>query len=126
MNSLSCKLGVQELEDRRVLSTLAYGDLNGDGLMDKAAITSPNTITVSLGTAVGGYTVSAVLTTPSNRPITNVFINDYNGDGKLDVNGSGAVSNNLYGYSWAGNGDGTFGPLNTVRLHFNPRSFIGF
>jgi hypothetical protein len=126
MKSLSCKLGILELEDRRVLSTVATGDLNGDGLMDMAAITAPNTVTVSLGTASGGYTVAAVLTTPSNRPMTDVFIYDYNGDGKQDVIGSGTVGNNQYSYRWAGDGNGSFGPLNTFRYHFNPNTFDGF
>src|SRR5262245_39821766 len=124
MNSLTSKLGVLELEDRRVLSTVAYADFNHDGLMDKAAITSPNTVTVSLCTESGGYDVSAVLPTPNNRPITDVYIYDCNGDGKLDGNGSGAAGHNLYGYHWAGDGNGSFGPLNTNTLHFDPRSFI--
>ena len=123
MNSLSCKLGVQELEDRRVLSTVAYGDLNGDGLMDMAAITAPNTVTVSLANPGGGSTVSAVLTTPSNCPFTDVQIADNNYDGKQDVIATGTVGNTLYIY-WPGDGDGTFGPRNIVRL--NPHKFRGF
>src|SRR5262245_46660646 len=114
MNSLSCKLGVVELEDRRVLSTVAYADLNGDGLMDMAAITAPNTVTVSLANPAGGSTVAAVLTTPSNRPITDVQVYDKNGDGKLDVIATGWVGNNLYIHDWLGDGDGTFEPRTTV------------
>jgi hypothetical protein len=101
-------------------------DFNGDGLMDMAAITAPNTVTVSLANPGGGSTVCAVLTTPSNRPITDVQVYDKNGDGKQDVIATGNVGNNRYIHDWLGDGDGTFGPRSTVNFHFNPNSFKGF
>src|SRR5262245_37414225 len=70
MKARSCRLAVEALESREVLSTVAYGDFNNDGLIyqDKAEITSPTTITVSLANPDGSYTVSAILTTPTKQP----------------------------------------------------------
>ena len=84
------RLAVEALEGRSLMSTVAYGDFNKDGLVDMAAITNPTTVTVSLANPDGSYTVSAILTTPKNRPVSQVYAGDYNGDGKLDVNAVGA------------------------------------
>ena len=72
MNSRFRKLGIEPLEGRSVLSTVAFGDLNNDGLLDMAAITAPTTVTVSLANPDGSYTVSAILSVPKNQPMTDV------------------------------------------------------
>lgn len=115
MNTKTCKLGVLELEDRRVLSTVAYGDFNHDGLVDMAAITNPTTVTVSLANPSGDYTVSAVLTVPANRPMQSIYLSDSNNDGNLDIVASSVANNNYYAHTWLGDGDGTFGNRQTHR-----------
>ena len=115
MNARSTRLGVERMEDRSVPSTVAYGDFNKDGLMDMAAVTSPTTITVSLANPNGSYTVSATLTAPKPQPITDVYVGDYNADGKLDISAGGASNNSFYNHTWLGNGDGTFGARDTQR-----------
>ena len=113
MKSRSCRLEVEALEDRCVPSTVAYGDFNKDGLMDMAAVTNPTTIVVSLGNPDGSYTVSATLTAPKPQPITDVYVGDYNADGKLDISAGGLINNRFYSHIWLGNGDGTFGHRDT-------------
>ena len=116
MKTRSCRLAVEALEDRCVPSTVAYGDFNNDGLIyqDKAEITSPTTITVSLANPDGSYNVSAILTAPTKQPVQNVYLWDYDGDGNLDINAYGeAVGNRFYAHRWLGNGDGTFGSMTT-------------
>lgn len=116
MNARSRRLNVESLDGRIVPSTVAYGDINHDGLTDRAEITSPTTITVSLGNMNGGYTVSAVLTTQNNRPLQNVDLIDTDADGDLDVVAFGRNGNNLYYHTWLGLGDGAFGARQTVRF----------
>ena len=123
MKARSTRLAVEALEDRSVPSTVAYGDFNKDGLMDMAAVTSPTTITVSLGNPDGSYTVSATLTAPKSLPIGGVDVGDYNGDGKLDISSGGSTNSGSYSHTWLGNGDGTFGARDTQRSRF-PRFFI--
>ena len=41
MQSRSCRLAIEAMEDRSVPSTAAYGDLNNDGLVDMAAVSRP-------------------------------------------------------------------------------------
>ncbi len=97
-----------------MMSTVAYGDFNNDGRVDKAAITAPTIVTVSLANPDGSYTVSAVLTTPKNRPAVQINVNDIDGDGDLDVNVVGNINNDgWYVHKWLGNGDGTFGSRTT-------------
>ena len=118
MNARLCRLGVEVLESREVPSTVAYGDFNNDGLVDMAAVTSPTTITVSLAKLDGSYTVSAILTSPKNRPIADIYVGDSNGDGKLDIGGGGGSGGPKYSSNiWLGNGDGTFGNRKTDNSH---------
>jgi hypothetical protein len=91
-----------------MMSAVAYGDFNNDGRLDKAVITNPTTITVSLAKADGSYVVSAILTVPKSLPVSGVNVDDYNHDGKLDV-AAGGVNNRFYSHTWLGKGDGTFG-----------------
>jgi hypothetical protein len=58
MKARSTRLSVETLGDRFVPSTVAYGDFNNDGLMDKVAITGQKTLTVSLANPDGSYTLS--------------------------------------------------------------------
>ena len=108
MNSRFRKLGVESLEGRSVLSTMVSADFNNDGLLDKAAITSPTTITVSLANPDGSFNVSAILTTPKNQPMGGFNIDDYNGDGNLDISTGGLANNRFYSITWLGLGNGTF------------------
>jgi fermentation-respiration switch protein FrsA (DUF1100 family) len=115
MKARSTRLAVETLDGRDVPSTLAYGDFNNDGLLDVAALTSPTTITVSLANPNGSYTVSATLTVPNGQSVGGVYVDDYNGDGKLDVRAGGSTSSQVYTHTWLGNGDGTFGNRDTQR-----------
>jgi hypothetical protein len=123
MKARSPRLAVKALEDRSVPSTVAYGDLNHDGLADMAAITNPTTLTVSLANPGGGYTVSAVLTVPANRPMQSVSVVDTDLDGDLDVVASSSANGNLYFHTWLGDGDGTFGNRHTQQWK-PPRWFV--
>jgi hypothetical protein len=98
--------------------TVALGDINNDGLMDVAAITSPTTITISLANLFGGYTVSAILSVPKSQQIANFELLDLDGDGDLDVYALGLSGGGLYGNTWLGNGDGTFGSRTTIKSRF--------
>jgi hypothetical protein len=121
MKSRFRKLGVESLEGRSVLSTVAYGDFNNDGRQDMAAITAPTTITVSLANPDGSYTVSATLRTPKNGPASEIYVGDYNSDGKLDITAvGGSNSGGWTTNQWLGNGDGTFGSRTTDTFRFHP------
>ena len=97
-------------------ATVGYGDFNNDGLMDRAAITSPTTITVSLANPDGSYTVSAILTAPGNPPMRAIYLHDSKADGNLDIIGLGSDTKYTYFHLWLGNGNGTFGKRNTSKL----------
>jgi hypothetical protein len=56
MKTRSRRLAVEALKARDVLSSVAYGDFNNDGLIDMAEVTDPTTITVRLATPDGSYT----------------------------------------------------------------------
>ncbi len=114
-------LHVEALENRSMLSAVALGDFNNDGLMDMAALTNSTTITVSLAKPDGSYIVSATLTAPKALPMGGFNVGDYNGDGNLDIRGGGSTSTRFYGHTWLGNGDGTFGDRDTQKGgHFRP------
>jgi hypothetical protein len=113
-------LSVEALEGRSMMSAVAFGDFNNDGRVDQAVVTNPTTITISLANADGSFTVSAILTTPRNRPAVGIAVDDYNGDGRLDINAYGGSSLNWYTHQWLGNGTGTFGTRSTDIFHFRP------
>ena len=126
----SSRSAVEALESRRLMSTdgdfiTAYGDFNNDGREDKAEITSPTTVTVSLLNADGSYSVSATLTGAKNQQITGIFVGDSNNDGNLDVSGGGGSGGPKFSSTvWLGNGDGTFRNSKTVNSH--PYNHGGF
>ena len=115
MKTHSTKLAVEVLDARTMPSTMVEANFNNDAYMDRAEVTSPTTITVSLGSA-DGYTVSATLTAPKPLPIGGVSVDDYNGDGNLDIRSGGLANNRFYSHIWLGNGDGTFDNRETERL----------
>jgi hypothetical protein len=121
MKVRSMKLTLEKLDDRCVPATVAYADFNNDTLLDKAEITSPTTITVSLANPDGSYTVSAILTTPTKQPAEGLYSGDFDGDGDQDIAANGtAAGNKFYTHSWLGNGDGTFGSLTTSTGQLTP------
>ncbi|MFL5327989.1 MAG: FG-GAP repeat domain-containing protein [Gemmataceae bacterium] len=120
MKSRTPKLKLESLDGRIVPSTVAFGDLNHDGLMDKAAITGNRTVTVSLGNANGGYTVAATLTAPNGTPsLTGVGMYDNDGDGDLDVVAGSSTNSWSYTTIWLNNGNGTFGSPSSGRFKSN-------
>ena len=107
-----------------MMSAVAEADFNNDGRVDKAVVTSPTSITVSLQKADGSYVISAVLTAPKNQPVTGLYVDDFNRDGKLDVAAGGVSSNSrFYQHTWLSNGDGTFAARKTEAGRF-PKWFI--
>jgi FG-GAP-like repeat len=119
MNSRFRKLAVESLEGRSVLSTMVQADFNNDGLLDVAAITSPNTVTVSLANVAGGYTVSDVLSTEKNQPIVDIYYTqDFDGDGDRDIELLTSKPSGSYQFAaFRNNGDGTFDYVEPVKWH---------
>jgi hypothetical protein len=110
---------VEALEGRSMMSTVALADFNNDGRMDKAELTNSTTITVSLQNGDGSYTVSANLTTAKNRPAGEIYVGDYNADGKWDINTVSVTnSGGWFTQQWLGNGDGTFGSRTTSTFRW--------
>ena len=120
---MKARLKLESLDGRIVPSTVAYGDLNHDGLADKAEITGAKTVTISLANLNGSYTVSAILTAPSGPSLQNVGIGDFDADGDMDVNAYGSNTSWIYGSTWLGNGDGTFASPTSSRWKF-PKNFV--
>ena len=119
---------VETLEGRSLMSTVLTGDFNNDTRVDKAEVTSPTTITVSLQNANGSYSVSAVLTTPKSRPVGGFFeARDVDGDGDLDISTGDRINGtSWYTHRWLNNGNGTFGSITTDVFRIKPHSFDGF
>ena len=122
VNAFSCnsRFMVEALEGRSLMSTVITADFNNDTRPDKAEVTSPTTITVSLQKPDGSYAVSAVLTTPKNRPVGSILeARDLDDDGDLDVyTSSGINSGGWYTHRWLNNGDGSFGSITTEVFRF--------
>ena len=109
------RLSLEALDERSLPSTVAYADFNKDGLVDMAAVTDTTTITVSLAKPDGSYSVSDILKAPKGLPINGIDVGDYNGDGNLDIRTGGMTSTRFYSHTWLGNGDGTFGNVETWK-----------
>jgi hypothetical protein len=121
---MPAKMHIELLESRQMMTAVAYGDFNHDGRIDKAEVSSPTTIIVSLAAADGGYKVSATLTAPKNLPIGGINIDDYNHDGKLDISSGGFLNGRFYSHTWLGNGDGTFGDRVTEKSSRIPKWWV--
>jgi hypothetical protein len=113
--SYSSQSAVETLEGRSMMSAVAEADFNNDGRLDKAVVTSPTTITVSLKNLNGSYMVSAVLAVPKSQPITDVYAWNINDDGKMDILASGSKNSGLYSHSYLNQGDGTFTYIEPFR-----------
>ena len=107
-----------------MMSAVAFADFNNDGRVDKAEVTNPTTITVSLAKADGSYIVSATLTAPKNLPVGGINVSDVNTDGKLDITAGGLTSNRFYSHTWLGKNDGTFGARATDRANPIPKWWV--
>jgi hypothetical protein len=102
------QFAVEALETRSMMSAVATADFNN-----------------SLQNADGSYTVSAILTLQKNKPTTDVFAGDTNGDGNPDIlAGSGSGGPKFSSSTFLGNGDGTFGNRKTDNSH--PNNHGGF
>ena len=117
--SYSSRSAVETLEGRSMMSAVAEADFNNDGRVDKAVVTSPTTITVSLKNLNGTYTVSTVLTAPKSQPITDVYASNISDDGKMDIIASGSKNSGLYSHSYVNQGDGTFSYVEPFRWKRN-------
>jgi hypothetical protein len=86
------------------MSTVSTADFNGDGILDLAGVDiSGSAVDVLLGNGDGTFGTAATYSTASQA--YNLFLGDFNGDGKPDllaVTNAGTVSLLI------GNGDGTF------------------
>lgn len=99
------------------ITTVDFGDYNGDGILDMAA-SGPHAIMVRLGNGDG--TFDATLSFATGLWPNDLRSADLNGDGILDL-----VSNlqNADGVSvLLGNGDGTFGAYSFFKTGEHPQS----
>ncbi|HEY0279716.1 MAG TPA: VCBS repeat-containing protein [Solirubrobacterales bacterium] len=97
-------------------TSVAIGDLNGDGRPDLAAVAS--NVSVLLGTGTGSFGAATDFGVGGD-PIS-VAIGDLNGDGKLDVAAANFSSNNVS--VLPGAGTGSFGAATSFGVGTQPTS----
>ena len=95
-----------------LVRSMAYGDLNGDGVMDMVATTNSSGAIVRMGVGDGSFGSATTYAAESNGSY-GVALGDVNGDGTLDLlttgmsgaGGPGSVTVRM------GAGDGSFGAV---------------
>src|SRR6478735_2276481 len=95
--------------DSKEPQALTTADFNGDGRLDFAFSHGTNSITVMLNVGQGKFT-SAGQFTLNTYSIPVLSNNDFNKDGKVDF----VVVGSFGGGILLGNGNGSFGSLNTT------------
>ena len=138
MGALRTRAELQHLDQYAVgagISSVAIGDLNGDGIPDIAvAYSGTGTVAVLFGNGTAGNTTLSVVfgtgSTAFGTPVTfaagpgaltSIAIGDINGDGKLDLavtTSAGDVSVLL------GDGAGHFGAPTTFATGASPNSIV--
>src|SRR2546425_8451114 len=104
-------------------TSLAAGDLNGDGFVDAVVTAYPNypyqpNVYVLFGRADG--TFAPPVAVESTSGVSAVIVADVDGDGHDDIVG-------LYGFSiliLLGRGDGAFAPQPPIAITFSPSSVV--
>jgi uncharacterized repeat protein (TIGR01451 family) len=109
-------------------AAVAVGDFNGDGKPDLAVANSgSNFVSILLANGTGNGTYQAATMADAGGPQTQIFVGDFNGDGKLDLlvdSGSATGANGAFGVTiLLGNGDGTFKPPVQIQS-FAARAFL--
>jgi len=104
--------------------SVVAGDFNGDGILDLAVANHDSrTVSILLGNGDGTFTAEADL--PAGLEPYWITTADFNGDGNLDlavVNyGSPTYDPATVGI-FLGKGDGTFGPMRTFAVGWQPLS----
>jgi hypothetical protein len=101
-------------------SSIAAGDLNGDGIADIIWIdsyNSPGTVKVFLSQHGGGYLPGPDILSGSSTVRPNIcVVTDVNHDAHLDLVCSGGVTTQAYVWVFLGHGDGTFEPPLTTTI----------